>query len=544
MNKYKVMLVDDEEDVIRVIIHKMDWEKLGFTVQGYAHNGLEALEMAEEEQPDVVMTDIKMPFMDGLELSRRLKEQYPTIKIIIFSGFDQFEYAKEAIRLEAEEYILKPIDAEELRTVFERIHGALDQEFDEKQNINMLKNYYMESLPILQENFYTALIEGREPANALSRDMMDYQISLEGPYFAVVILHNSLTLAPEGINPLLITMSVRRLWEEHLDAKWHARFFTYLGDTVLIVQLEQPTLLTKLTDDCQVLCRLSKHVSNATITAGISKVVNHVLNLPEAYESAREASSYRVIYGRGQAINIMEVAPETQKENVEAASSEDSEDRLYPIFKAIKLNTPEELDRQIDAFLAKEAPVSPSLQEYRFFVLELVTELHRFMNTNHLSMEAVFGKDEDLLQKVQHFDLQALAAWTKESTHRMQALLRASQSDSTRNFVAKAEAYVHENYRNKDLSVESICDYLGISAAYFSTVFKRETGKTFINYLTDIRMERAVHMLLDENEKTYVIAEAVGYSDPNYFSYAFKKKFGVSPSKYKAQQKAGSDVTA
>ena len=88
MNKYRVMLVDDEEDVIQVIIRKMNWEKLGFTVQGYAHNGLEALEMAEEEQPDVVMTDIKMPFMDGLELSRRLKEQYPTIKIIIFSGFD------------------------------------------------------------------------------------------------------------------------------------------------------------------------------------------------------------------------------------------------------------------------------------------------------------------------------------------------------------------------------------------------------------------------------------------------------------------------
>ena len=181
------MLVDDEEDVIQVIIRKMNWEKLGFTVQGYAHNGLEALEMAEEEQPDVVMTDIKMPFMDGLELSRRLKEQYPTIKIIIFSGFDQFEYAKEAIRLEAEEYILKPIDADELRAVFERIHASLDQEFDEKQNINMLKNYYMESLPILQENFCTALIEGREPANSLSRDMMDYQISLDGPYFGTQV---------------------------------------------------------------------------------------------------------------------------------------------------------------------------------------------------------------------------------------------------------------------------------------------------------------------------------------------------------------------
>ena len=539
MNKYRVMLVDDEEDVIQVIIHKMDWEKLGFTVQGYAHNGLEALEMAEEEQPDVVMTDIKMPFMDGLELSRRLKEQYPTVKVIIFSGFDQFEYAKEAIRLEAEEYILKPIDADELSAVFERIHASLDREFDEKQNINMLKNYYMESLPILQENFCTALIEGREPADTLRRDMMDYQISLDGPYFAVVILHNSVSMAPEGINPLLITMSVRRLWEEHLDPKWKARFFTYLGDTVMIVQVDQSSALTKLTDDCQVLCRLSKHVSNATITAGISKAVNSVLSLPEAYESAREAVSYRVIYGRGQALNILEVAPETQKEAPAETSIEDNDDRFYPVFKAIKLNTAEEVEHQIDVFLSKEAPVNPSIQEYRFFVMELVTEGHRFMSANHLSMEDVFGKDEDLFQKVQHFDLQALRVWMKESARKMQTLLRASHSDSTRSFVTKAEAYVHENYSNKDLSVESICDYLGISAAYFSTVFKRETGKTFINYLTDIRMDRAVHMLLDENEKTYVIAEAVGYSDPNYFSYAFKKKFGVSPSKYKAQQRAG-----
>ncbi len=536
MNTYKVLLADDEEDVIRVIMHKINWESLGFEVQGYAHNGLEALEMAEEQQPDVVMTDIKMPYMDGLELSRRLKEQYPTVKIIIFSGFDEFEYAKEAIRLEAEEYILKPIDAEELSTVFQRIHTALDREFDEKQNIHMLKNYYLESLPILQENFCTALIEGREPAESLSRDMMDYQISLEGPWYAIVILHNSISLAPEGINPLLITVSVRKLWEEHLDPRWKARFFSYLGNTVMIVQLEQPTALTRLTNDCQVLCRLSKHVSHATITAGIGKAVGSILSLPEAYAKAREAISYRVIYGRGQAINIMEVAPETRKEPVPEATGENRDECMYPIFKAIKINTEEEVDRQIDAFLAREAPVNPSLQEYRFFVMELVTAQHHFITANHLSLEQVFGREEDIYQKVLHFDRRELSLWLKESAHRMQELLRASRCDTTRSFVAKAEAYVHENYSSKDLTVESICDYLGISAAYFSTVFKRETGKTFINYLTDVRMERAVHMLLDENEKTYVIAEAVGYSDPNYFSYAFKKKFGISPSKYKAQQ--------
>ena len=118
MNKYKVMLVDDEEDVAQAIMRKLNWEEMGFDTPRYAHNGLEALEFAEELRPDIVMSDIKMPYMDGMELARNLKRLYPNIRIIFFSGFDEFEYAKEAIRLEAEEYILKPIDADELKAVF------------------------------------------------------------------------------------------------------------------------------------------------------------------------------------------------------------------------------------------------------------------------------------------------------------------------------------------------------------------------------------------------------------------------------------------
>ena len=106
MSQYSVLLVDDEEEVFQVIMKKLDWEGMGFRIAGYARNGVEALEMAEELQADVVMTDIKMPYMDGLTLSKKLKENYPKTKVIIFSGFDEFEYAKEAIKIEVEEYIL------------------------------------------------------------------------------------------------------------------------------------------------------------------------------------------------------------------------------------------------------------------------------------------------------------------------------------------------------------------------------------------------------------------------------------------------------
>ena len=119
---------------------------------------------------------------------------------------------------------------------------------------------------------------------------------------------------------------------------------------------------------------------------------------------------------------------------------------------------------------------------------------------------------------------------------KMQRQVLYERQDTTKSFVTKAIEYVKEHYGDQDLSIEIICSYLSVSAAYFSTVFKKETGKTFINYLTDYRMDKALELLLEKEEKTYVIAEKVGYSDPNYFSYAFKKQFGRSPSKYKADK--------
>ena len=138
MELYKILLVDDEADVLQAMKKKIDWEALGFCLAGTAENGQEALEMAEQLHIDVVMTDIKMPYMDGLTLCKNLKQSYRNMKVIIYSGFDDFEFAREAVHLEAEEYLLKPISAGDMEAALSKVRKKLDQEYDEYRNLNRL----------------------------------------------------------------------------------------------------------------------------------------------------------------------------------------------------------------------------------------------------------------------------------------------------------------------------------------------------------------------------------------------------------------------
>ncbi|SFK99991.1 two-component system, response regulator YesN [Lachnospiraceae bacterium KH1T2] len=532
MSLYSCMLVDDEEDVISIIEKKLNWEEMGFKVIGSAHNGVEALELAEEMQPDVVMTDIKMPYMDGLQLAHKLKDLNPKIKIIIFSGFDEFEYAKEAIRVEAEEYLLKPVNSEELESVFERIKTSLDEERNEEQNIDQLEKYYMESLPILQESFLTLLLQGQVAQDSIASLSKDYRISLDGPFFTAVLLHISSREKPAEIDKQLLTVSVRKLLQEEFAEKWNAKVVTWFGDAILIVQLDDKDKIRELTDDCDRFCRVARKISRAMVTAGIGNIVETPSDLSHSLEGAQNAVNYRVIYGVGRAINIAEIDPVGSENTVSI------EEDIQRLFRKIRTGSEEEVLEEVGMLSTKITDGRPSIQQYRMLLLELVSDIYRFGNSCHLNMEEIFGKDNDVYSSVLSIDsVHLLSEWMKDISLKMRGEISNERQSSTRSFVKKAEEYVKENFGDKNMTIESVCSHLGVSSAYFSTVFKKETGKTFINFLTEKRMEKAVDLLVNQNEKTYIIAEAVGYSDANYFSYAFKKQFGMSPSKYKAMAK-------
>ena len=529
MDKYTVLLVDDEEEVIQVILKKINWEGLGFSVIGYANNGVKALELVEEFQPDVVMTDIRMPYMDGMELAKQIREEFPATKILLFTGFDEFEYAREAVHLEIEEYILKPLNSVELTNVFTQLKIKLDQEISGKRNVEVLQKYYMESLPLLQANFYSTLIEGRIQESELEKYLTDYQISFEGPFFCCVVIHTSSRQVPEHMNPLLLSTSVGKQADEFPGKKWAAKCFSYLGNTVMIVQMKSEEDISELTDDFDRFCRYAKRIIGAVVTVGIGNVCGEILELSTSYGSAREAVSYRAIYGASRAINIREVEP------AKKSSGEESDLELLKLFRLIRVGSEQAIEKEGESYLKRIFAGDGSLEKHHIVVMELLSAMYKFSAQNDIEANELSGDMRNLYSALLEMDPEGLRRWFVSLCLTFHEKLTSARNQSMQSVVARAKEYVRNHYMEEGLSLDDICQELGVSNSYFSTMFKKETGKSFVAWLTDYRMEQAVRLLIETSEKSYMIAKKTGYTDPNYFSYVFKRKFGVAPSKYRTE---------
>ncbi len=531
MSEYTVLLVDDEEEVIEIISKKIPWEELGLRILGYALNGVKALEMAEELQPDVVITDIRMPYMDGLELSRRLKKEYPTIHILLFTGFDEFEYAKTAIRLELDDYILKPVNAEELTGILTKLKKNMDKERKKQKNIDDLKAYYLKTLPVMQSEFLSTLLDGRLLDEQAKADM---KRSLTRPYFAAVAIYTSTHETPSDIDPVYLPIAVQKQAEEMLGEKWKGYFFYYRGDTVMIAQLNTREDITALTDDCDRMAKAVYRLIGASVTAGIGAICQSLEELKGSYNGAREAVSYRVLYGTERAINIREIAP-TEDASVPYGDNE----TLREVFKQIHMGSREDIFAAVHSYVETSLRTVSTVEQYRIQLMGLVSEFYSFAASNHIAQNSVNPVEEELYRELSGMDADAVEEWMKKQSIMFHDALERARKDTSRSFVAEAKEYVRDHYREPDLSLDQVCSALGVSNSYFSSIFKKDTGTPFISYLTQYRMEEAGKILLSTDDKNYVVARSVGYQDANYFSYVFKKQFGMSPSRYRAQHGEG-----
>lgn len=549
MELYRIILVDDEEEVRKSIIRKIGWDEVGFTVVGDAENGEDALEKIEVLEPDVVLTDIRMPYMDGLTLAERIRSKYPSMKIVIFSGYDDFEYAKQAIKLNVTEYILKPVNVEELTAILKRIKNSLDEEIEQKRDVSRLRENYKNSLPLLREQFLKDLVSRPMEREPEEKRLEEYRIPIGGAqkWVAVAVAvggqgrteENSPGPLPLHAEKDLIPISVRQILEENLKNYCRAVLFSYTGSDNLclagIVAIDGENSQTGLIDVLGDTCKEIRKVLQVPATIGIGHKCTELKNICVSFQSAVDALGYQAIVGIGSTIYINDVEPVSGGRL--RFTAEDSTE----LIQAIKFGPDGKIQAAVDAVIGKMYDARVHSRQYQAYMLSISSFLIQLIQQYDLDMEEIFSDDEEgrrdpftFLPQILNRD--SFAKWLLSVSRQINRAMNEERDNTTKQLMERAKQYILDNYQDPELSVEQICRYLHMSPAYFSTVFKKTTGQTYVGYLTDIRLNKAVELLNMTDDKTYMIAAKVGYQEQNYFSYVFKKKFGVSPTRFRGNK--------
>lgn len=535
MNLYRIILVDDEEEVRKGIIRKINWEDAGFQVVGDAENGEDALEKIENLEPDVVLTDIKMPYMDGLTLTEKIRQKYPSMKVLIFSGFDDFEYAKRAIKLNVTEYILKPVNVEELTLILKRIKHNLDEEIEQKRNVNLLRENYKNSLPIIREHFLNDLVQGNVRPELIEEKLAEYNLPLtKARKWVVAAIRMELKTSEEQKTlslheeEELIPISVRELVKEKLEEYCRFVLFNASSELVMLAAIDTTNTQTGLIDVLGDICKETRRILEVPVTIGIGHSCTQLREITHSFQSALNALGYKAIIGSGSTIYINDVEP-LHYGKLLFDSKDESE-----LTAVIKFGPREKIKDVVQDILTRMDDAKVHVRQYQVYCLSVMNAIIRLTQQYDLNLPEVLSADgsfQDLTKTMQNRE--EFNQWLLASSLSINHAISRERDNTTRTIINKAKQYIMDNYQNPDLSVEMICRQLHMSPAYFSTIFKKETGQAYIAYLTEVRLNKAVELLNTTDDKTYIIASKVGYQEQNYFSYVFKKRFGISPTKYR-----------
>ncbi|USB34836.1 response regulator [Paenibacillus sp. YPG26] len=549
---YKLILVDDESDVREGLLTEIDWHALGFTVADTAENGREAAEMIEKHQPDIVVTDIQMPFMNGLQLSEWIRENYPATRIIILTGYDEFEYAQKAIRLQIDEYVLKPFSSQEIIQILLKVKGNMDEEVAQKENIHLLTEHYRRNLPVLQSIFLSSLVTRRLPRNEIHDKLQSYSLSLEGGKYMVSVIrldpkaHDERTEVtnPESEGPHTINeafdhdlelFAVLNITSE-IAGKYEKGHAFIHHDEVVVLSISNKSDPESLSQSTLSMLEEIRHSMERylkrTITLGAGSVQDSLERLYMSYKDAVQALDYRLLYGGNKVIWIEDMENRT----LEPFTFSDFNEQ--ELVRCLKVGTEQEISMLMDQLFDRITDSKISYQEFQIYLLEMLTAAVKVAKEIQVDLDRLLENRVTGLGEITKFSHAGEAkAWFRALCLKLRNSIASDRESSYNRLVMDAKEYIRQHYRESEISINKVCEHLHISTGYFSAIFKKEVKMTFVNYLLGIRMEAAQELLRNTELKAFEIAEQVGFADPNYFSFCFRKKFGISPKEYRGGAK-------
>lgn len=541
---YKLLLVDDEPEVTEGLMVEVDWASCGFTEVRTASNGKEAMEIIERMEPDVLITDISMPYMNGLDLSEWTRKMYPIIRIVILSGYDEFDYAKQAIQLQVESYVLKPFSAEQISATIMEVAKRMNEEREERSNIQLLEEHYRTSLPILREKFLSSLITRKQTHENIFMKAKKYGLELEGEGYVVSIIavnHSdndneeearqasySLATSPDlDLKLFSVSNIANEIWTRHGLGK----VFIHQDQVVLFSVssgVDSEPIMVQTQNALKEILQSIEKFLRFPVMIGVGTFTQDIGNLKYGYEAATVALDYRRIFGNNMIICIDDMEKRVHEKLVFDELKEQS------LVRTIKLGTEKELEEVVDGLFDEIARAQAPVYEYQHYLLEMLSTVIKLTKMHEKETDDILSGGLGILKQYEKLNsLEETKIWFGERCSKARSLIASTRHHAYKQIVEDAISYTKSHYHESDLSISSVCAQLHISAGYFSGLFKKELKMTFGTYLLQLRMEAAKELLRTTELKAFEVADKVGFADPNYFSLSFKKYAGLSAKEYR-----------
>ena len=545
----KVYLVEDEIIIRQSIKNSIDWEKEGYEFVGDASDGELALPVILKEKPDILITDIRMPFMDGLELSRMVKAELPDIKIVILSGYDDFEYAKQAIKIGVAEYLLKPVSS---AVLLEHLSEIAEKVRDEREDLALKKVYYQEmqeNEELIKMKFLGELISGKlSLADAMEKGKR-FHMNLSGPFYRIILF--------------------KFIQEDHVQAEQSealAEAYEAVGNYVDglkdAFRFQRGVegwafLLTSVEEDMEAqterfiegLKEVIAPFEALTWFGGIGSEAARLRELRYSFREADKAFAGRFVQEPNQIISVEQLNYEQLDNEFDANIFGEINQFDQIITRFLSSGSREEVESFVGALFTEISEDHfRSLMIRQYIIMDIYATVLAFCKKLRKDTGAdgeAAGQMESLRENEEILKRAVLTAESVDDIKDyigtlLDHVIELRNTLSGRRYsdiIRTARKRIEQDYMSEDISLNTVAAEVCMSPSYFSSVFSKEMGKTFIEYLTEVRMEKAKQYLVCSSMKTSEISYEVGYKDPHYFSYIFKKTQGCTPKVYRAARK-------
>ena len=527
----KLLIVDDEYNIREGLAKAVDWGSIGTEVVATAGSGMEALELFRRFEPDIVITDIFMDEMNGLELIEAISQKSKNAKFILISGYDEFVYARRAIDLKVFRYLLKPILPDEILAVVKTLAEEIHEEKELQQRIGLFEEEINKNRDILVRQFLHDILYGQTGSLEecrLRAALLSIKLVEDATYVCAAFEADGGNAAAND-NPYrvarMLTLGVYRIAEEvfrRLPTCWvysddDNRVYVIAG-TSQVQELE-----VALYYCVERLQKVAKQNLDVTISVGIGNNCGSLLDVCHSRREALRALEYKMAAGQESIIHIRDVQSidaqrfeyptEEERRIVDAMAREDGAalaDAVNAFFRM--LSAERLLDKRIKAAVAK-----------LYGVLS--------MKMNDLNVTVL---NDDVLTILSKYDtLDSMKQWFLDVSAEALRKLSHYREKGIRSVILSAEKYIQANFKHMDLSLSMLAEHMGLTSSYFSRLFKQETGCSYIDYVINLRIESAKRLLRTTTHRIFDIGEMVGYPNSQYFCTLFRKTCGVSPAEYR-----------